>query len=117
MPEMLLRLYCSTDGIKDKPGHLLTLCSDGPTAYEGLESLSIFSLKHHVELLPASVVVISLLSVNVEGFQEVNGPGIEHFPVVRLTGGVEIECGSFTAVMRVRGHDATVGNAGEARGN
>ena len=114
---MLLRLYCSTNGIKGKLGCLLTLWSDGPFLYEGLKSLSIFTLKHHAELLPASAVVISLLGINIEGFQEVNSPGIEQFLVLRLMRGVEIACGSFPAVMRVRGHDATEGNAREARGN
>ena len=67
-------------------GCLLTLQGDGPIAYEGLESLSIFALKHYAELLPASVAVVSLLGVDVEGFQEVKSPGIDHFPVLRLMG-------------------------------
>ena len=117
IPEMFFRLYFSTDGIKGKSGHLLTLWSDGPIVYEGLESISIFTLKHYVELLPVRVAVISLFSVDVKGFQDINSPSVEHFPVLRLIGGVEIECGSFPVVMRVRGHDATMGNAGDMRRN
>ena len=112
---MLLRLYHSTDAIKGKQEHLLTLCSDGPIVYEGLESLSTFALEHHAKLLPASVEVISLLNVDVEGFQEVKNPGIEHFLVLILIGRIEMERGSFPAVMWVRSHGITVENAVEAR--
>ena len=34
VPEMLLRLYCSTDSIRGKPGHPLTLQGDGPIVDE-----------------------------------------------------------------------------------
>ena len=110
---MLLRLYYSPSGIKGKLGHLLLLLGDGPIVYEGLESLSIFALEHHVELLPAIVAIISLLGVNVKGFQEVESPGIEHFPVLRLMGGIEMEGGRFPAVMQVRGHGITVEDVGK----
>ena len=105
---MLLQLYRSADGIKGKLGHLLTLCGNGPIIYEGLKSLSIFTLQHHAELLPGSMAVISLLSVNVEGFQEVESPGLEH-------SSPQMEWGSFLVVMKVRGHGITVGNAGKTR--
>ena len=36
LAEMLLRLYCCTDGIKGKPGHLLTLQGDDPIVNERL---------------------------------------------------------------------------------
>ena len=111
---MLLRLYQSANGIKGKPGHLLTLNGNYPIVYEGLESLSIFTLKHHTELLSASVAVISLLSVNVEGFQEVESPGIEHFPVLRLMGEWEMEGGSFPVILQVRHHAVAAGDAAEA---
>ena len=66
--EILLRLSGSTNGIKGKLACLLALPSYCAIIYEGLEFSSIFTLKHHVELLPASVVVISFLSVDVMGF-------------------------------------------------
>ena len=66
---------------------------------EGLESHSIFAFEHHADLLPTSAAVISLLSVNVEGFQEVESPGIELFPVLRLMQEIEMEEGSFPVVM------------------
>ena len=112
---MLLGLYHSTDGIKGKLGCILTLLSDGHIVYEGLESLSIYALKHHVELLPAKAAVISPLNINVKGFPVVDSPGIEHFPVLRLMGGIKMEGGSFPAVMQARGHGITVGDAGKAR--
>ena len=71
MPEMLISLYSSANGIKGLPGHLLVLQVHGPIVNEGLESLSIFSLKHDLQLLPACVPVVSLISINVEGFQVV----------------------------------------------
>ena len=68
MPEMLLEPNGSTNGIKSKLRCLLALHGDCAIICEGLEGSSIFTLKHHVDLLPASVAVVSLLTVDVEGF-------------------------------------------------
>ena len=51
VPKMLLRLDSSTDSIKGKPGHPLTLQGDGLIVDEGLGSLSIFTLEHHLSCL------------------------------------------------------------------
>ena len=67
--EMLLSFYSCANGIKGFSGCLLVLWGDGPIVDDGLESLSIFSLEHHLQLLPACVPVISLISIDVEGFQ------------------------------------------------
>ena len=58
-----LDLESGANSIKGKLGDPLTLKGDGPIVNEGLESLSVFILKHHYKLLPASVAVISFLSV------------------------------------------------------
>ena len=81
-PEMLLRLNSCPHSIKGKLGHLLTICGDGTIVNEGLESLSIFTLEHHLKLLPACVAVISFISINVKGFQVIYSPGVEDFPIL-----------------------------------
>ena len=63
-----------------------------------------------MELLLTSVAVMSLLSVDFEGFCVINCPCIEDLPVVRLFGGVEVEGRSFPAGIRVRDHSAYMGN-------
>ena len=82
VPEMFLKLYSGTDIIKGKLGHLLTPQGDGRIVDEGLESLSVFALENHLQLLPAHAQVISFISFIVEGFQVVTSPGIEDFPVL-----------------------------------
>ena len=94
MPEIILTLYCATDGIKGKLEHPLTLRGDGPIVYEGLGSLSVFTLEHHAELLPPSVAAVSLLRVNVKGLWEVKIPGIEHYPTLRLMGELKLNVGA-----------------------
>ena len=79
MPEMLLRLDSSANSIKGKPGCPLAFQDDGPIVNEGLESLSIFA---HFKLLLAIVPVVNFFSINVEGFQIVDSPGVEDFPVL-----------------------------------
>ena len=69
MPEMLLSFCSSADGIKGFLGHLPMLHTYGPIVNKGLESLSTFALEHHLQLLPDSALVISLISINVEGLQ------------------------------------------------
>ena len=56
------------------------------TLNEGLESLSVFTLKHYFQLLPAYFVVISFFGINVKGFQVIYGSGIEDSPVLKLPG-------------------------------
>ena len=53
-----------------------------------------FALEHHFKLLPASVAVISFLSINVEGIQVMYSPGIEHFQVFQLMGELELNFGA-----------------------
>ena len=67
---------------------------DGAIVYEGLEILSIITLKHELQLLPAFVAVVSLISLFVKGIKVIKCPGIEGFPVCRLVGGVELEVGA-----------------------
>ena len=59
---------------------------DGVIIQESLEHLPSFVLKHHLELLPASLGVIRLIGVFVEGFQVIQSPGVEGLPVVHLLG-------------------------------
>ena len=80
MSQMLFGLYCSTNSIKGKLEHPLTHQGNGPIVNEGLESLSIFTLEHHLQLLPACVAVVSLISIDVKGLQVVKSPDIEDFP-------------------------------------
>ena len=80
------------------------LHSDSAIVYKGLEGLSILSLKHHVQLFPASMAFVSLLCVDVEGFEIVNCSSVEDLPVLRLVRGVEVEVGGFPVGIAVRGH-------------
>ena len=64
-PKMLIGLYYSSDGIKGSPGLLHIFWHCGTVVNKGLESLSIFILKHELELLPTLVVVISMVRLNV----------------------------------------------------
>ena len=104
VPEMLLGFDSHSSSIKGIPGHLLMLQSDGPIVNKGLESLSILTLKYHLQLLPACAPVISFISIDVKGFQVVMHPVVEDFPVLQLIGGIKVEFGSFPAVIGVRGH-------------
>ena len=69
VPEMLLSFNSGAYSIKGILGHLLVLWGDGPIVGKGLVSLSIFTLKHHLQLLPAGMPVISLISIDVKDFQ------------------------------------------------
>ena len=104
MPEMLLNFDSCAYSIKGIMGHLLMLQGVGLIVSKGLESLSIFTLKHHLQLKPAHVLVFSHISVDVKGFQVVKHPGVEDFPVLQLMGQIEVEFGSFPAVTGARGH-------------
>ena len=103
MPEMLLGFNSYANSVKGIARHLLVFQGNGPIVDEGLQSL-IFTLRHHLQLMPACVPVISLISVDVEGFQVVKCPGVEDFPVLWLMGGIKVKFGGFPAVNRARGH-------------
>ena len=94
MPEMLLGFDNNANSIKSILGHLLVLQSDGLLVDKGLESLSIFTLKHHLQLLPACVQVISLISIDVKGFKVVKHTGIEDFSVLQLMGELKLNLGA-----------------------
>ena len=68
IPEMLLKFNSCANSIKGITRYLLVLWGDGSIVNKGLESLSIFTLKHHLQLMPAHVPVISLISGDVKGF-------------------------------------------------
>ena len=63
-----------------------------PLSEEGVESLPVFAVKHHLQLLPSGLSVISFFCINVEGFQVIYGSGIEDFSVTLTAGGgIEVE--------------------------
>ena len=104
VPEMLISFNSCADSIKGILGHLLVLWGEGPIVMRDCQSLSIFTLEHHLQLAPASMAVISLISIDVKGFQVARRPGVEDFPVLWLIGRIEIEHRGFPAVNRARGH-------------
>ena len=108
---MLLNFGSHANSIKGMPGHCLLLWSVGPIVNKGLESESILTFKHHLQLLPACAPVISL-----KDFQVVKCPGIEDFPVLQMMGGIKVEFWSFLVVIGVRGI-AKQRKAGELQGN
>ena len=87
--KMTFGLYGYLDGIYGLPGHPLTLQGNCAIVDEGLESLPVFALKHHLPLLPSSLSVISFFSIDVKGFQVIYGSGAEDFLVLHLLGGVK----------------------------
>ena len=42
------------------------------------------NLHNELELLPTLLVVVNMVRLNVQGIQEIKGPGIEDSPVLRL---------------------------------
>ena len=106
VPEMLLGLHNSTDSIKGKPGHPLTLHGVGPIVDEGLEGLSIFALDH-LKLLPVCMLVISFISIDVKDFGVVKSPGVEDLPVLQLMGELKFNLRVFPARDWVKGHVAS----------
>ena len=56
------------------------LLGNGPIV--SLEGLPVFSLKHHLQLLPSGLCGVSFFSIDVEGLEEVDGPGVECLPVL-----------------------------------
>ena len=100
---MLLGLDCSANGIQGMFGGLLALHSDGAIVCKGVEGPAILSLKHHVELFPASMAFVSLLHVDVKGFLVVDCLSVEDLPVLGLVRGVELEGGGFPAGIGVKG--------------
>ena len=79
---MFFRLDDHYNDVQSLPGCLLQLLCDGCFVNQGLDSLPVFALKHHLQLLPASLCGVSFLSVDVKVIQEVEGYGIKHFPVL-----------------------------------
>ena len=75
------------------------LLGDGPIINKGQNGLSIFTLKHHLKLMPACMPVISLISIDVKGFQVVKHPGVEDFPILWLMGEIKVEFGGFPVVV------------------
>ena len=69
MPDILIGFYISAEGIKGFLGQFLVLWGYAPIVDEGLESLSIIALKHHLLLLLACT--LSLIGIDVKGFQVV----------------------------------------------
>ena len=61
------------------PGYFHTLLCYGTIVYERPESLSIITLKHDLQLLPAFAAVISLIGLNVKDIQVIKCPGVEGF--------------------------------------
>ena len=94
MPDMLLDFDSPADSIKGITVHLLMLQDDGPIVNKGLESLSIFTLKNHLQPMPAHVLIISLISIDVEGFQIVRHPGAEDFSFLQLMGELKLNLGA-----------------------
>ena len=62
------------------------LWGDGLVVQESLQGLAVFTLKHHIELFPASLGLIGLICVDNEGLQVVESPGVEGYPVLCLLG-------------------------------
>ena len=79
---------------------------------ECLESLSVFALEHHFQLLPSSLAVISFFSINVKGFQVVNCTGIEDSSPL-IAGGLKLHFRAFQ--QEVVPVDDTIGSGN--RGN
>ena len=74
----------------------------------GLEGLPILPLKHHVEMFPASMAFISLVSVDIKGFEVINCSSVEDLPVLRLVRGLEVEGGGFPVGIGMRGHGVCI---------
>ena len=95
LQEMLFIFDGGLDCIKDLYGGFLVLMGYDTFVDEGLQGLSVFSLKNHLELLQALLTGVFGLCVDVEGFEEVDCMGIENFPLIGLVLHGESEFGSF----------------------
>ena len=94
MSEMLLSFDSCLDSIKGNKGYLLMLQGNGSIVDKGLDSLSIFTLKHHLQLLPSCVPVVSIISIDVKSFHVVKWPGIENIPVLQVMGELKLILGA-----------------------
>ena len=63
-----------------------------------------------MELFPASMAFISLLSVDIEGFEAIGCSSVEDLAVLRLVRGVEVEGGGFPVGIGMRGHGVYIKN-------
>ena len=80
----VFKAWIPSSGSWQRPllGHALTLQGNCAIVIEGLGSLLVFAFKHHLQLLPSSLSVISFFSIDDDGFQVFYGSGIEDFPVL-----------------------------------
>ena len=70
------------------------LLGNGPIVIKGLESLPVFTLKHHFQLLPAGLGGVSFFGIDVKVPQEVNGPGVNVFQSTDCWGEVKLNLGA-----------------------
>ena len=82
VPEVVFRFDGSCYGILYLLGGLLVLLGNGAIVNQNLQGLLVFALKHHFQLLPASLHGVSFFGIDVEGLQEVSVPGVESLPVL-----------------------------------
>ena len=78
MPEVLF-VFGGLDGIKDMYGHPLVLLGYDTIVSGGLQGLKVFSLEHHLELLPVLLTGVFSLGFNIKDFEEVHCLGIKGF--------------------------------------
>ena len=79
----------------------------------GLESLSIFALKHHLKLLPFCALVISFFGIDVGGFQVAKIPDIEDFPVLQLMGKLKLNLQASQWIVAILLAEGILGKQGE----
>ena len=59
-----------------------------------LESISIFALKHELELLPTLMAIVSMVRLNAQGIQIIRSPGVEAFQSSDLLGELKWNVGA-----------------------
>ena len=95
MPQGLFISDSSLDGNEESHGHPLVLLSYDTIVDEGVQVLSVFSLKHCLEFLLALFTVVCGLSDDIKVFEEVNCTGMKGFPLISLVLGSGSEFGGF----------------------
>ena len=78
MPEVVFGHDGHYNGIQYLLGVLLLLLNNGAIINHGLESLPVFTLKCHLQLLPPGLCGVSFFGIDVEGLWEVDGPDVEY---------------------------------------